>query len=141
MGGNVAHTAVMDAFSLPSSSITPSMRSQWTTSPLRKSTTCKAQRASLLASFNLSSRARPDVAEAHRMIRETRGFAVLDGARGLGPADVEALAQAISQLSQFAAANRERLAGVDINPFVVRARGQGALGLDAVIELKDRRPG
>ena len=75
--------------------------------------------------------------QAQQMIRETRGFALLDGARGRTPADVDALCEAIVKLSEFAVAQKDRLAGIDINHFIVRARGDGAMGLDAVIELKD----
>ena len=34
-----------------------------------------------------------DVDEAHRMIREIRGYAMLEGVRGAAPADVDALAE------------------------------------------------
>lgn len=78
-----------------------------------------------------------DTAQAHRMIRETRGFALLDGVRGRAPADVDALAEALAKLSEFAVANRDWIAGIDINPFVVRDKGEGAIGLDAVIALRD----
>lgn len=72
------------------------------------------------------------------MAREICGIALLSGMRGWAPADLEALADAIVSLSTFALTNRERLAGADINPFVVRPAGGGALGLDAVVGPKDR---
>ncbi|WP_416898506.1 MAG: acetate--CoA ligase family protein [Minwuia sp.] len=78
-----------------------------------------------------------DTAEARRMIDEIRGRAILDGVRGAPAADVDALADALASLSQFAAAHRDRLLSVDVNPFVVLPKGQGAMALDAVIELKD----
>lgn len=71
--------------------------------------------------------------EAHAMIGEIRGAALLSGARGRPPADVEALAQALSDLSRFAAAHADRLESLDINPFLVRPRGEGAIALDAVL--------
>jgi succinyl-CoA synthetase beta subunit len=48
-----------------------------------------------------------------------------------------ALAEALAAMSRFAAAHRDRLTSVDVNPFVVLPAGQGAMALDAVIELKD----
>ncbi|MCZ6474065.1 MAG: acetate--CoA ligase family protein [SAR324 cluster bacterium] len=73
------------------------------------------------------------VEEAHRMIREVRGYPLLEGVRGQPPADVEALAQALAQLSAFAAAHQERLETLDLNPFIVLPEGQGALAVDALI--------
>jgi len=71
--------------------------------------------------------------EALRMIGELRGLAVLRGARGRPPADLEALAAALAALSRFAAAQGPALRSLDINPFVVLPQGKGALALDAVI--------
>ena len=73
-------------------------------------------------------------ADAHEMINRLRGRALLDGIRGAPPADRDALAEAISCLSRFAAANADTVASIDINPLLVLARGQGAIALDALIE-------
>ena len=69
--------------------------------------------------------------EARRMIDEIRGRAVLDGARGAPPADIEALANAISALSIFAAENSDNIQTIDINPFIVLPKG--AVAVDALI--------
>ncbi len=69
--------------------------------------------------------------EARRMIDEIRGRAVLDGARGAPPADIEALANAISALSIFAAENADNIQTIDINPFI--ALPEGAVAVDALI--------
>ncbi len=69
--------------------------------------------------------------EAHRMIDEIRGRAVLDGARGAPPADLDALANAISRLSIFAAENSDTIQTIDINPFL--ALPKGAVAVDALI--------
>jgi acyl-CoA synthetase (NDP forming) len=74
-----------------------------------------------------------DEDEAIRMVREIKGFKVLDGARGRPKADVSALAKALSRLSVFAATNADRIESIDINPFVVLSEGEGALALDALI--------
>jgi len=74
-----------------------------------------------------------DEAEARRMIAELRAIRVLQGMRGRPPADLDALAAALAQLSRFAAAQGPRLKSLDINPFLVLPEGQGALALDAVI--------
>ena len=73
------------------------------------------------------------VEEAHRMIAELRGAAILRGARGQPPCDLDALALALSRLSLFAAAQRGRFTSIDINPLLVRATGEGVAALDALI--------
>jgi acyl-CoA synthetase (NDP forming) len=74
-------------------------------------------------------------AEAERMVRSLRGFALLDGARGRPKADVPALAQAIAALSRFALAAGPRLRSAEVNPLLVLPAGEGAFAADAVVEL------
>jgi acetate---CoA ligase (ADP-forming) len=83
---------------------------------------------------DVTFRAAPfDEAEARRMIEELKALPVLKGVRGQKPADLEALARAVSRLSLFAASQGETLESLDLNPFLVRAEGEGAVALDAVI--------
>jgi hypothetical protein len=56
---------------------------------------------------------------------------VLKGARGQPPADLDALADAISKLSLFAAANADQLESVEMNP--IRALPDRCVALDALI--------
>lgn len=74
-----------------------------------------------------------DREEAHRMIREIRGFAMLEGVRGAPPADLDALADLLSRLSIFAHANAERIDSIDLNPVLALPKGRGAVPLDALI--------
>ncbi|MBI2960430.1 MAG: acetate--CoA ligase family protein [Betaproteobacteria bacterium] len=74
--------------------------------------------------------------EALAMIRSIRGFTLLDGARGREGADLEAIADAIARLSVFVARHAAELESIDINPFVVLARG--ALALDALVVPRAR---
>ena len=71
--------------------------------------------------------------EARDMFAALKGASLLNGARGRAPADVDALAQAVSALSGFAAANAGWLASVDVNPLLVRPRGQGVVAVDALV--------
>jgi acetate---CoA ligase (ADP-forming) len=80
------------------------------------------------------------IEEAHRMIAELRGAAILKGARGQPPSDLDALAAALSNLSLFAAAKRAEFTSIDVNPLLVRAVGQGAAALDALILTPERQP-
>lgn len=83
---------------------------------------------------DVTFRAAPfDAVEAGRMIREIRGYSMLEGVRGAPPADVKALAEMLSALSLFAAANADAIDSVDLNPVRVFEKGCGLLALDALI--------
>jgi acyl-CoA synthetase (NDP forming) len=72
-------------------------------------------------------------AQALRMLRSLKAFALLDGARGRPRADVAAAARAVAALSRFAAQHAQAVAEIDINPLVVLDHGQGAFALDALL--------
>lgn len=72
--------------------------------------------------------------EAHRMIREIRGFDMLTGVRGQAGVDLDQLADALSRISVFAAQNAEHLESMDINPF--RMMADGGVALDAVFVVR-----
>jgi acyl-CoA synthetase (NDP forming) len=81
------------------------------------------------------------VGEAHRMIREIRGYAMLEGVRGAPPADVEALAEMLAALSRFAAANAAEIDSIDLNPVRVLEKGRGVVALDALIVPRSAKLG
>ncbi|KZL15487.1 succinyl-CoA synthetase subunit alpha [Pseudovibrio axinellae] len=72
---------------------------------------------------------------AREMLLSIRCAAILQGARGTEPADIDALAKMLSNLSIFAVGIGERLVSIDLNPVLAMPEGQGAYALDAVIEL------
>lgn len=74
--------------------------------------------------------------EARRMIREVKGYSLLKGARGSPPADEDALVDALARLSAFASSQNASLESIDINPFIVLPKGQGAMAVDALIETR-----
>ena len=74
--------------------------------------------------------------EAHRMMRELKGFPLLAGARGRPPCDLDALAAALAALSRFAAAHTGALESAELNPVMVFAEGHGLVALDALIVTK-----
>ena len=67
------------------------------------------------------------------MIDEVRGRALLDGVRGQPASDVDALALSLSQLSVYAALHGDVIESIDINPFLVKAKGEGVIAVDALI--------
>ena len=88
---------------------------------------------------DITFRAAPiDDAEARAMIEEIAAYPVLTGLRGQPPADLDALAAALSRLSLFAAANAAAIESLDVNPFLVRP--SGALALDAVLVTRPSTP-
>lgn len=74
--------------------------------------------------------------EARRMLRELRGYKLLEGVRGAPPADIEALVEAIVRLSWFAYELGAEIVELDINPLVVFERGAGVRVIDALV-VKD----
>jgi acyl-CoA synthetase (NDP forming) len=82
-------------------------------------------------SFRLAPIGRSD---AEAMLRELRGFALLDGARGRPKADVDAVVDALLRLSALAVDLRDDLAELDINPLTVLPAGQGVRALDALVK-------
>jgi acyl-CoA synthetase (NDP forming) len=73
------------------------------------------------------------VGDAEAMIAETRAAILLGGFRGRPPGDVGALTSALEAIGDFAWAERESLAELDVNPIVVRERGAGCVVVDALI--------
>jgi acetyl-CoA synthetase len=60
---------------------------------------------------------------------------LLGGYRGRPAADVAALVSTALACARYAEANLDRLVELDINPVIVRARGQGAVAVDALVRL------
>ena len=70
------------------------------------------------------------------MMRELKGFRLLEGVRGRPRCDLDALAAALSALSRFAAAHAGHLQSAELNPVVVLPEGRGLVALDALIVTK-----
>ncbi len=68
--------------------------------------------------------------DIHNMLGDLRVSALLDGFRGSGPADKEALIAGIKGLSDFFLDHRTWLADIEINPLMVRPKGQGVCAVD-----------
>jgi acetate---CoA ligase (ADP-forming) len=77
-----------------------------------------------------------DEGEARRMLQELRGFKVLEGVRGQGPRDIDALVKAMVGLSDIFAAHRNHLSDMEINPLMVREQGRGVAAVDVRLVRK-----
>ena len=60
---------------------------------------------------------------------------VLHGVRGKPPLDLQALAAIAVRLGEIMQAGQGRIASIDLNPVMVRAKGEGAVVADALLEL------
>lgn len=74
-----------------------------------------------------------DLAEAHTMINEVPALRALAGYRGRPAGDLDTLAEALAKLSQLA--DDPSVAEAEINPLVVREKGQGVVAVDALVRL------
>jgi acetyltransferase len=74
--------------------------------------------------------------EAMQMLKGTRSYALLQGARGQAPVDLETLAGALQRISQLATDYPE-IMELDINPFIVGPVGVQAYVADARMTLSN----
>ena len=79
-----------------------------------------------------------DAGEALSMLRGLRAAPLLDGYRGAAPLDIEALARLVAQVSEFAAAYRDLVQEVELNPVIVHARGEGCTVADVLLTAAQR---
>ena len=68
------------------------------------------------------------------MIERVKGAQILTGARGRPAGDVAALAECLVNLGRFAAANAGRFRALDLNPIIVKPKGEGVVAVDIAIE-------
>jgi acyl-CoA synthetase (NDP forming) len=74
-----------------------------------------------------------DLEIACEMIAEVRALKLLAGYRGKSAGDIAALAQALAALSQLAA--EPAVIEAEVNPLIVRQRGEGVVAVDAVVRM------
>lgn len=71
------------------------------------------------------------------MLGQLRGRAILEGARGAAPADLDTVAGIIERFSRLCLDLRHEVAEIDINPLLVFDEGQGACVVDCLIVPSD----
>lgn len=79
-----------------------------------------------------------DAATAHAMLRELRGYRMLEGVRGKLPADIDALVDCIVRCSWFAHDHGRCISELDVNPLTVMERGVRVV--DALLVRDCARP-
>ena len=63
-----------------------------------------------------------------------QGVKLLEGARGRQRGDIEAMANLLVGLGDFAVANSGRFRALDLNPIIVKPSGEGVIAVDIAIE-------
>jgi acyl-CoA synthetase (NDP forming) len=74
-----------------------------------------------------------DSLHARHLLEGLEGWPVLQGVRGEGAADVEALVELMVQVSHFVADHAEAIVELDLNPVIVHPEGEGVTVADALI--------
>ena len=69
-------------------------------------------------------------------LRGLKAAKLLEGFRGAGPRDVDALVDCCVRFSDFVVATEGRFAAIDLNPVFVCASGRGVRIADALIEIR-----
>ena len=77
---------------------------------------------------------------ALEMIYRLRGKSVLLGGRGTELADIVSLAKVLVALGDLALTYKDKLVSADLNPLMVGRKGQGAVAVDALFEMKAPAP-
>jgi len=83
-------------------------------------------------SFRVAPLSPSDVDE---MIREIRGYRVLEGYRGMGPRDIDAIKSIILATAKIME-ELPQIQDIDLNPIMLYEKGKGAIVVDARIILR-----
>ena len=70
---------------------------------------------------------------ARSLLARLKGAKILDGVRGSGPSDIDALVQTMTGLARFASDFAGEIAEIDLNPVIVHGQGKGTSIVDALI--------
>ena len=69
------------------------------------------------------------------MIGEVAALKALGGYRGKPVGDLDALAQTLVAVSQLAVVDGPTVAEAEVNPLIVRPKGEGVVAVDALVKL------
>jgi len=78
--------------------------------------------------------------DAEQMVKEIRGYQILQGVRGQKPSDVAAVVDVLLRLSRLVRDCRDSIAEIDVNPLIVFDAGRGVKAVDALVVLKAPSP-
>jgi acetyltransferase len=74
--------------------------------------------------------------EAEEMVREIKGFKILEGSRGKIKVDTNVIIDTLLRVSELAIELKDKVIELDINPFFVFDEGKGGKVGDALMVLR-----
>ena len=78
--------------------------------------------------------------DAEQMIKEIKGYQILQGVRGRKPSDVAAIVDVLLRISRLALDCQDIISEIDINPLIVFDEGRGLKAADALVVLRTPDP-
>ncbi|MDQ0269671.1 acetate--CoA ligase family protein [Cytobacillus purgationiresistens] len=78
-----------------------------------------------------------DKGEALEMLKELKGYPLLEGVRGGSKRDISSLVDVLVRVSHFASSSNGKISEMDINPLWVFDEGMGVAALDGIIVWKE----
>ncbi|MEH7114953.1 acetate--CoA ligase family protein [Neobacillus niacini] len=76
--------------------------------------------------------------DAMEMFQETKGYKLLQGARGRKPVNLQKLAELLVQVSHLAFDLKDFIQELDLNPLIISEDGESIIAADALIQLKKK---
>lgn len=76
-----------------------------------------------------------DSDDAEDMIKEIKGYKLLEGYRGMPPRDIEAIKDILVRTSRIIA-DIDKIQDIDLNPIMLYEKGKGAITVDVRVILK-----
>jgi acetyltransferase len=90
---------------------------------------------------DISLRVAPlSISDAEQMVKEIKGYQILQGVRGKQPSDVKAIVDVLLRISRLAQDCEDTITEIDVNPLIVFDEGRGVKAADALIVLKRPDP-
>ena len=76
--------------------------------------------------------------DAEEMIKETKGYRILQDFRGRPEADIDGIIDTLLKVSRLATDLKDFISELDLNPLIVLDQGKGVKVADALVVLRDR---
>jgi acetyltransferase len=90
---------------------------------------------------DISLRVAPlSISDAEQMVKEIKGYQLLQGVRGKKPSDVKAIVDVLLRISRLAQDYKDIITEIDVNPLIVFDEGRGVKAADALVVLKASDP-
>jgi acetate---CoA ligase (ADP-forming) len=75
--------------------------------------------------------------DAEHMVKEIKGYKILEGFRGKPKMDIEPIIDLLLKVSQLSIDFRDQISEIDLNPIILCETGKGATAVDSLIVLRN----